>query len=125
MKNTNIDMVELPGLNCGSCGYRTCEDFRNKLKLKPSLLKRCTFLSDNALGSMKMAIASQTEKKSDSQHYAPLERSCSQVASCGTCLTTATDRDFVSKTSTPWIDSLGREFDFYLEHFPKMLAQER
>jgi len=40
---TEIDLreVELPGLDCGLCGFRTCSDMAARLPDKPELLKRC------------------------------------------------------------------------------------
>ena len=38
--------VVLPGLNCGLCGYPTCEEFSAQLALDPELLKHCPNRSD-------------------------------------------------------------------------------
>jgi len=39
--NVNPSEVELPGLDCGLCGFRTCADMTAHLIDKPELLKRC------------------------------------------------------------------------------------
>ena len=41
MTNVNLSEVELPGLDCGLCGFRTCADMAARLTDKPELLKRC------------------------------------------------------------------------------------
>ena len=96
--------VELPGLDCGVCGYRTCEDFAAKLDSEPELLKRCINLSESRV-------------RIDAPAAAPGNRPCAGKPSeqCGTC-----ERGTAAFAPvTPWVDSLGRDFDFYLEHFPE------
>ncbi len=89
--------IELPGLNCGSCGYRTCDEMAARLAVDPDLRKRCIFLSADSVS-------------------VPAPQSAGiSAAACGTC---AAGRAAPGCT-TPWHDSLGREFDFYLEHFPE------
>ena len=44
-------LVELPGLDCGMCGYRTCDELRERLPSKPDLIRRCIHLSDDRAGS--------------------------------------------------------------------------
>ena len=88
----------LPGLNCGLCGYRTCNDLATRLETQPDLIKRCLQLSD---------------KKITAQ--ANLSEQPKSVA-CDTCAVNAS----LSAVREPtWRDTLGREFDFYLEHFPE------
>ncbi|MGD0998181.1 MAG: (Fe-S)-binding protein [Thermoleophilia bacterium] len=41
MTETNLSELELPGLDCGLCGFRTCTDMAAALPNKPDLLKRC------------------------------------------------------------------------------------
>ena len=41
MTDTNLSELELPGLDCGLCGFRTCTDMAAALPSKPDLLKRC------------------------------------------------------------------------------------
>jgi uncharacterized Fe-S cluster-containing protein len=75
---------ELPGLNCGVCGYRTCDALAAELEGRPELIKRCISLAEAAPGSAPAAsgVRGDTEER-------------------------------------VLLDSLGREFDFYLEHFPE------
>ena len=87
--NTNTSEVKLPELNCGVCGFRTCREFSTGLKKDPLLLERCIHLTE--------------------QPYIPHKNE---------------NRTSRGNTINPgkgngWIDSLGREFDFFLEHFPE------
>ncbi len=97
-----IDIDDLPGLNCGVCGFRLCKEFAEKLKTDPGLLPRCIHLSDNLHAAPNVA--------------APPE-AASACGGCGSSLSCDTAVD--SDKEAPWLDSLGREFDFYLEHFPE------
>ena len=103
--------LELPGLNCGLCGYRTCDEFRGQLASSPELIQRCIHLSEERV-------------KPDSPQAAPVPRPEDRQplgASVGSSGATSgtfpilTDR----AAGVRWRDSLGREFDFYLEHFPE------
>lgn len=67
--------VELPGLDCGLCGYRTCDELQEQLPSRPELLKRCIHLSDNRV---------DTEPKLPPTS-APSRREAS-AASCGVCV---------------------------------------
>lgn len=89
----------LPGLNCGVCGYRTCEDLSRELPDRPDLLRRCIHLSSDRVQRREEAPAA-----------------CGSCA--GGCGTEARTAPAIGE-SAPWRDSLGREFDFYLEHFPE------
>jgi uncharacterized Fe-S cluster-containing protein len=42
MNSTEIIPESLPGLNCGLCGAKTCEQFAEVLKERPGEIKRCT-----------------------------------------------------------------------------------
>ncbi|MFA5160354.1 MAG: (Fe-S)-binding protein [Candidatus Omnitrophota bacterium] len=91
---------KLPGLNCGLCGYRTCAEMAVQLPTKPELLKRCLPLSEHRETSSSSAtFAVPTEKEK-----------------CGACDTRCAP---AFAGAEKWRDSLGREFDFYLEHFPE------
>lgn len=98
-----IDIDDLPGLNCGVCGFRRCDEFAAGLKTNPALLPRCIHLSDN----MQASRYKQEEDNAD-------------IHGCGGC-STAASGTWTGNTSedAQWTDSLGREFDFYLEHFPE------
>jgi len=92
----------LPGLNCGLCGYRLCDEFAEYLKTAPEEIKRCIHLSENR-------IVSQPTGAVQSSH----QIACSDcTASCGSSVS-------FGRSDITWLDSLDREFDFYLEHFPE------
>jgi uncharacterized Fe-S cluster-containing protein len=85
---------ELPGLNCGVCGYRTCDALAAELDDRPDLIKRCISLAQATIDA---APAAGTRPGAAAA-------SCAQTG---------------KGERTAWQDSLGREFDFYLEHFPE------
>ena len=89
--------VDLPGLDCGMCGYRKCEDLAGHLAEKPGLIERCIYLeTENAVSAMRADTAKPA-----------------RVAAAPGVAT-------APEPSAPALrDSLGREFDFYLEHFPE------
>jgi uncharacterized Fe-S cluster-containing protein len=82
----------LPGLDCGSCGSRTCEEFAARTAERSDLLERCPHI----------------------------DAAASRAAFHGTSLAPArTAAPATPAARDPWLDSLGREFDFILEHFPE------
>ncbi len=92
---------ELPGLNCGLCGFRTCEELAARLATQPELAERCIHLSAQRVSAPRQ----------------PATTVASTVATCDTCAAST----FVTHRSAEptWKDTLGRDFDFYLEHFPE------
>jgi len=107
MATTNI---ELPGLDCGLCGHRTCEEFRAHLVASPDSIRRCIHLSKSSVKQDAPVAKPHVTVASCSTD------SCSTV--CGGCSPTLS-RGKPKPGQQPWHDSLGREFDFYLEHFPE------
>ena len=101
--NTN---VELPGLDCGICGYRTCEEMREQLPKKPDLIRRCIHLSEDRVAAQDPAAPAAATPRKESCPT-PCGRGC------------ASRTDLPRSEQLPWHDSLGRQFDFYLEHFPE------
>lgn len=87
--------IKLPSLNCGGCGFRTCSEFSTRLMDKPSLIKRCIHIAEQV-------VATEEIKKGMSKE----------------CITKGATEVSVSDEIN-WRDSLGREFDFFLEHFPE------
>jgi uncharacterized Fe-S cluster-containing protein len=85
----------LPGLDCGLCGVRTCSELADRLPSRPELLSRCIHLSENAVGA-----------DSSSKAAPALRRS-------------PTAEQETTSGDPHWTDTLGREFDFFLEHFPE------
>ncbi|MGA2253630.1 MAG: (Fe-S)-binding protein [Thermoguttaceae bacterium] len=98
--------IELPGLDCGMCGYRTCDELREQLPSKPDLIRRCIPLSENRVPVEPKSLPVVTPSRLEARE-----------TSCGTC--TRPVRGTPRPEQLPWHDSLGREFDFYLEHFPE------
>lgn len=92
-----VTKVELPGLDCGLCGFQHCEELERELVLRPELLKRCIHISDDC-----------AEAKPKGTQPTPSPSTPSRPAvrlRAGGLL--------------PFVDTLGRDFDFYLEHFPE------
>lgn len=81
----------LPGLNCGLCGYPSCDEFATKLPENPDLLKRCIHLDHE-----------RTTPRTELPLAAPRGRAAPATGA-----------------EAKWLDSLGREFDFVLRHFPE------
>ena len=96
----------LPGLDCGMCGYRTCDELREQLPSKPDLVKRCIHLSENRVPVEPKSLPVVSPSRLEGRE-----------TSCGTC--TRPVRGTPRPEQLPWHDSLGREFDFYLDHFPE------
>jgi uncharacterized Fe-S cluster-containing protein len=88
---------QLPGLNCGLCGFRSCAELANFVVDHPDEIKRCA-----NLGSIKVTVPPPMK-----QQAAP-----ASMAACNTCALA----DAVSEKRS-WKDSLGREFDFVLQTF--------
>ncbi len=90
MQKSATIIETLPGLNCGLCGFKSCDEFAAVLVKQPDEIIKCIHISD----------------KKDSQEQEITARVC------GTC-------DFKNITQEPtWKDSLGREYDFILDTFP-------
>ncbi len=84
--------IALPGLDCGICGYRTCDEFASAVRERPELMERCINRDKSPARALPTRPAS------------PKSRSLPVLP---------------SEPEPDWQDSLGREFDFYLEHFPE------
>jgi uncharacterized Fe-S cluster-containing protein len=89
--------TKLPGLDCGLCGYPTCGEFEARLAQTPDLLKRCIHLDTKATLAGRRAAQPPT---------ACAGRVCPSQAP-------------VTDGERRFVDSLGREFDFVLQHFPE------
>jgi uncharacterized Fe-S cluster-containing protein len=100
--------VTLPGLDCGLCGYRTCDEFRGQLASSPEMIRRCIHLSSDSIRQKPVV---ETPARSDDCG------SCGAV--CGAQPITIFPRSQATLAGLSWRDSLDREFDFYLEHFPE------
>ncbi len=95
--------IELPGTDCGSCGFRTCAELAARLEDDPSLIERCILLAEDAVSPRGKA-------------RAPSAAPSPPVASCGSCSSLLARID-AAPAAAEWKDHLGRDFDFYLEHF--------
>lgn len=98
-----VNNLNLPGLDCGVCGFRTCEELASRIGDQPELLKRCIHLS-------KERVRPETLAQAHDAHGCVGRNT--QCISCDMNTENRVDQD-------PWIDSLGRDFDFFLEHFPE------
>ncbi len=99
--------VELPGLDCGMCGCHTCDEFQKRLISSPELIERCIHLSGDQVGRLPRP----------TKTVEPVAGTAACGGSCATCADALTSLGNDPGQPT-WLDSLGREFDFYLEHFP-------
>ncbi len=116
---TTYSIKDLPGLNCGTCGYRSCEEFADHLMADSQLIKRCIYLSEDNI-SHQDAQPARKQSVIVIQDNAPAIESMQRAAAqpvASVCNPRANPA--LSGMSIPWRDSLGREFDFYLEHFPE------
>jgi uncharacterized Fe-S cluster-containing protein len=89
------ELPELPGLDCGMCGVPTCDLFLSRLAADPTQLKRCIHLGQ----------PSQTTRR-----RLPMAQSGATVA---------VSAEHAGAVEAPWLDTLGREYDFVLQHFPE------
>jgi uncharacterized Fe-S cluster-containing protein len=88
---TNLE--QLPGLDCGLCGSRTCASFAETLLAKPQDLGKCIHLS-------KETVKPAVEKAETADLF------------CRGCEAT------ISDVPLTWQDSLGRDYDFILDSLP-------
>ena len=91
----------LPGLDCGLCGSRTCDEFENRVDARPELIERCTHLATAARPASFAAPASEAPRTPPP--------TCDAGGGCRPS----------SARGAKFVDHLGRDFDFYLEHFPE------
>ena len=118
---TTYTVNDLPGLNCGVCGMRSCEEMAAHLQDTPDLIKRCIYLSDNRYEARQIATENRSNPLTAPVIPAMQTMSAQPVmATCAGCAPSSSmATSFIPGMSNPWRDSLGREFDFYLEHFPE------
>jgi len=112
---------DLPGLDCGVCGMRSCEELAARLQDNPELIKRCIYLSDSRYEAV-TKIASDMATSEVAVASTPAINAVPAISTCASCAVAnpaVASTSFVPGMSNPWRDSLGREFDFYLEHFPE------
>jgi len=83
-----------------------------RLETEPQMLKRCIHLSSNRITGSENAVAVAPTRPISDAPCDPASCGPSACAACGAAGPGAHE-------SPQWRDSLGREFDFYLEHFPE------
>ncbi|HSW44859.1 MAG TPA: (Fe-S)-binding protein [Phycisphaerae bacterium] len=106
----------LPGLDCGLCGFRRCEEFMEQLAQKPELLDRCIHLR----GLEPVAGTIGADAEPGTAVMAPQGAMAVAPGDGGTrILRKPATVSLPTYQESNWRDSLGREFDFYLEHFPE------
>jgi uncharacterized Fe-S cluster-containing protein len=105
-------MQQLPGLDCGLCGVKSCAEFAKILVEKPAEVERCVHLNGNA--------KRECAPKSGTNACAACGKGASGAApSCGSASEpVCTPRENGADAPLTWKDSLGRDFDFVLDTFP-------
>lgn len=114
--------IELPNLDCGLCGYPTCGEFGEIVAANPDMLKRCIHLSEHCeSGKVKVQAPPQQGAQQQPMPMAATPEQGCALTDCASraCAAGPSCLQNTFITSTPWKDRLGRDFDFYLEHFPE------
>ncbi len=109
------------------CGYRTCEEFRTQLAASPESIRRCIHLSEDVAGSHTSPTRERGQVSGPSlalrAGVGPIVAAAPDkcATACGSCaaIPTAPASGRSRQEQLPWKDSLGRDIDFYLEHFPE------
>jgi len=94
---THRSVPELPGLDCGLCGFRSCAELAVAAELDSTVLERCVMRAP----------------ATPSPPSAPLPPSASSAEACNACAFA------VAVEPRDWKDHLGREYDFVLQTFPE------
>jgi uncharacterized Fe-S cluster-containing protein len=131
----NVSEIELPGLDCGLCGFPSCDEMASRLDEKPELLKRCIPLSADSLGVR--AAPPTGESTGNASPFTPplidpAGGSCAPSGDCGGCAAGVAVESETKKTprvvvggglgqgiERTWTDHLGRDVDFVLDSFPE------
>jgi uncharacterized Fe-S cluster-containing protein len=112
MMSTATTSIQLPGLDCGLCGSKTCAAFAERLPTNPDLLKRCVMLDkENRVDA--------APRPAEPISAAPAECEAASIGCAGCAGTSPAMHALASAPAAAWKDSLGRDFDFYLEHLPE------
>jgi uncharacterized Fe-S cluster-containing protein len=129
----NVTEIELPGLDCGLCGFPSCAEMAGRLASKPELLKRCIPLSADSLGVRSAPPTGESVGEArpfTAAAATPCADVCSPAADCGGCATTVAPQAETKAAplvvvgvkggaGETWKDHLGRDVDFILDHFPE------
>ena len=142
MNSATVTLEDLPGLNCGLCGSASCADLIDRLVENPSLARRCIYLDPAALPGAQAPPASSfapSIAQALPGAQAPVAPSfvpfvtplvaapqAVEAPSCAGCVAAPTTgaepggaATFPGAGQENWTDTLGREYDFVLEHFPE------
>ncbi|MGA3084459.1 MAG: (Fe-S)-binding protein [Thermodesulfobacteriota bacterium] len=92
-ESKEIILQQLPGLDCGLCGSRTCVNFAEILQEKPNELTKCIHLGKETVKPI-------------------IEKPMEAGFSCQTC------KEGMMDIPLTWKDSLGRDYDFILDSLP-------
>ena len=131
----NVSQIELPGLDCGLCGFPSCDDMASRLDDKPELLKRCIPLSADSLGVRAAPPSGEsigTLSPNTAPAIDPADGSCASFGECDGCAAGVVVETETKKMprvvvggglgqgiERTWQDHLGREVDFVLDSFPE------
>jgi uncharacterized Fe-S cluster-containing protein len=141
--SARFTLDDLPGLDCGLCGFRTCRDMSHRLEQDQSYIERCVARSPRRMTMSTQVSVSGGDRPATvalpvlTGPGAASANGSMPFAACGSCA--VQDRFVATSATAPaplpapavtpadpgpvpgsaWRDTLGREFDFYLEHFPE------
>lgn len=104
--------AQLPGLNCGLCGVRTCREMAERLRDRPELRERCIPLVAGQTGGPGVVAGSTAPA-------VPARKLAVDCAVCGADPDACGSSGKTDVGSPKWQDTLGRPFDFFLDHFPE------
>jgi len=90
--------LDLPGLDCGLCGFRSCAELAAAAELNPTVLERCVMRAPSTAPSTPPS---------------PLPSSTEAAPACDGCAFA------VAVEPRDWKDHLGRDYDFVLQTFPE------
>ncbi len=99
--NHAMNPIKLPGLNCGLCGSKTCDEFSSLVDKEPEIIKRCLHLDKSHTKDYRKALGTDTQP-------------CTQTGSCADFCSSCKGNTSINDN---WVDSLGRDYDFVLDMF--------
>jgi len=105
--NAKPSTTGLPGLDCGLCGSQTCLEFEARVAGAPELIKRCIHLDGTA--------SAAEGRRPDAAALPCVNQGCAGASSVAAAHRAPEALDGARQ----YVDSLGREFDFVLRHFPE------
>lgn len=96
-----------PGLNCGLCGFQSCNSLAVRVAAQPEMAKRCIHVENGRSAGVHSVTASGATN------------GLAAGAGNGTACAASPGTAGRSAPGSAWQDSLGREYDFVLRHFPE------